>query len=153
MTEHHQYLLSKCQKYCSYQERSIFEVKRKLYEWKSQPKVADKIIIQLINDNYLNEERFAKSFSIGKFRHKKWGKNKIIFELRKKQIPELIIQIGLAEIDQEEYLQTLKEIITKKANEVKETNPLKKKYKIATYAMNKGFYSGFVWDIINAEVS
>lgn len=149
MTEHHQYLLSKCQKYCSYQERSIFEVKRKLYEWKSQPKVADKIIMQLIEDNYLNEERFAKSFAIGKFRNKKWGKNKIIFELRKKQIPELIIQIGLAEIDQEEYLQTLKEIIAKKAKEIKETNLRKKNYKIAKYAINKGFHSGFVWDIIN----
>ncbi len=153
MTEHHQYLLSRCQKYCSYQERSIFEVKNKLYEWKSQPKVADKIIIQLIEDNYLNEERFAKSFSIGKFRHKKWGKNKIIYELKKKQIPELIIQIGLAEIDEDEYHQTLKELINKKIDEVRESNPLKKKYKVANYAINKGFHSGFVWDIINAEFS
>ena len=107
--------------------------------------------MQLIEDNYLNEERFAKSFAIGKFRHKKWGKNKIIFELKKKQIPELIIQIGLAEIDQEEYLQTLKENKKKKAKEVKETNPRKRNYKIATYAINKGFHSGFVWDIINKE--
>ncbi len=153
MTEHHQYLLLKCQKYCSYQERSIFEVKNKLYEWKSQPKVADKIIIQLIDDNYLNEERFAKSFAIGKFRNKKWGKNKIIYELKKKQIPELIIQIGLAEIDEDDYHQTLKELIHKKFDKVKEPNPLKKKYKVATYAINKGFHSGFVWDIVNAELA
>ncbi len=153
MTEHHQYLLSKCQKYCSYQERSIFEVKRKLYEWKIQPKVADKIIMQLMAENYLNEERFAKSFSVGKFRNKNWGKNKIIYELKKKQIPELIIQIGLAEIDEEEYLQTLKKLITKKVKEVKETDPRKKKYNIATYAINKGFYSGLVWDILNEELS
>ena len=127
MTEHHQYLLTKCQKYCSYQERSIFEVKTKLHEWKSQPKIADKIIIQLIDDNYLNEERFAKSFSVGKFRNKRWGKNKIIYELRKKQIPDLVIQIGLAEINDDEYFQTLKEIISKKTLEIKEPNLLKKK--------------------------
>ena len=71
MTEHHQYLLGKCQRYCSYQERSIFEVKMKLDEWQTQPKVAEKIIAQLIKEDYLNEERFAKSYAIGKFRHKK----------------------------------------------------------------------------------
>lgn len=139
MTEHHQYLLSKCQKYCSYQERSIFEVKRKLYEWKIQPKVADKIIMQLMAENYLNEERFAKSFSVGKFRNKNWGKNKIIYELKKKQIPELIIQIGLAEIDEEEYLQTLKKLITKKVKEVKETDPRKKSTTLPHMLLTKDF--------------
>jgi regulatory protein len=153
MTEHHQYLLSRCQKYCSYQERSIYEVKMKLIEWQSQPKVADKIINQLVSEDYLNEERFSKSFSIGKFRNKKWGKNKIIYELKKKRIPDLIIQIGLSEINQDEYLQALKELLTKKLAEIKEPNPLKKKYKLATYAVNKGFHSGFVWEIINEELS
>ncbi len=152
MTEQHQYLLSRCQKYCSYQERSIFEVKRKLTEWQSQPKVTEKIINQLVNEDYLNEERFAKSFSIGKFRNKKWGKNKIIYELKKKRIPDLYIQIGLNEIDDDEYMQALKELLTKKLPGIKETDPLKKKYKLASYAVNKGFHSGFVWDIINEEL-
>lgn len=152
MTEHHQYILSKCQKYCSYQERSIFEVKMKLDEWNAQQKVAEKIIFQLIKDDYLNEERFAKSFSIGKFRHKKWGTNKIIYELKKKQIPDLIIQIGLNEIDQDEYLETLKEILSKKAMEIKEANIFKKKHKLATYAIGKGFRSGLVWDVINSDL-
>lgn len=153
MTEHHQYLLARCQKYCSYQERSLFEVQMKLNEWQSQPKVAEKIIAQLVADNYLNEERFAKSYAVGKFRNKKWGKNKIIYELRKKQIPDLIIQIGLSEIDEDEYFKTLKEILSKKAFELKEANQLKKKYKLASYAINKGFHSGYVWDILNTELT
>ncbi len=153
MTEHHQYILGKCQKYCSYQERSIFEVKMKLKEWKAQEKVAEKIIIQLIKDDYINEERFAKSFSIGKFRIKKWGKNKIIYELKKKQIPDLMIQIGLNEIDQDEYLQTLIEIISKKTTEIKETDPHKKRFKLAKFAINKGYRPGIVWDVINSDLS
>lgn len=152
MTEHHQYLLTRCQKYCSYQERSIYEVQTKLAEWKSQPKVAEKIMAQLVADNYLNEERFAQSYAVGKFRNKKWGKNKIIYELKKKQIPDLIIQIGLSEIDEDEYFKTLKEILSKKAIEIKEPDLLKKKYKLASYAINKGFHSGYVWDILNKEL-
>lgn len=152
MTEHNQYLLSKCQQYCSYQERSIFEVKSKLNEWQARSTVSDKIINQLILDDFLNEERFSKAFASGKFRVKKWGKNKIIYELKKKRIPDLIIQIGLTEIDDDEYLKTLKEILSKKAGEIKEKDPRKKNYKLASYAVNKGFRSALVWDIIIKEL-
>ena len=107
MTEHHQYLLHKAQQYCAYQERSLYEVKLKLTEWRAQEHVAEKIIKILREENYINEEQFAKSFAVGKFRQKQWGKNKIIFELKKKQIPDLIIQIGLQEIDETEYLNCL----------------------------------------------
>lgn len=149
MTDHHQYILHKAQQYCSYQERSLFEVKTKLDEWRTQPTVAKKIIQQLREDNYLNEEQFAKSYAIGKFRQKKWGKNKIIYELKKKQVPDLIIQIGLHEIDDVEYEEVLKNLIAKKLSEIKETDPRKRNYKAATFAINKGFRSGLVWEIIN----
>lgn len=149
MTEHHQYILSKAQQFCMYQERSLFELKTRLEEWQTQSKVAEKIIIQLIKEDYLNEERFAKSFAIGKFRQKKWGKNKIIYALKLKRVPDLIIQIGVEGIDKTEYTETLVDLLKKKSKEIKETNHHKKNYKLASYAINKGFRSGLVWDVIN----
>ncbi len=149
MTERHQYLLTKAQQYCSYQERSLFEVKTKLAEWLAQEKVAEEIINHLIHNDYLNEERFVKNFAISKFRQKKWGKNKIIYELKKKKVPDLIIQIGLQEIDEKEYEECLKDLLQKKAKEIKEDNPQKKKTKLANYATNKGYRTGLVWDVIN----
>lgn len=149
MTEHFQYILHKAQQYCSYQERSLYEVKTKLDEWSTQPSVVEKIIEELRQENYLNEEQFAKSYATGKFRQKKWGKNKIIYELRKKQIPDLYIQIGLSEIDDEEYEETLKNLISKKLKESREKNPRKRNYKVAYYAISKGFRSGLVWEKIN----
>ncbi len=152
MTEHHQYILSKAQQFCTYQERSLFELKTKLEEWQTQPKVAEKIIIQLIKEDFLNEERFARSFALGKFRQKKWGKNKIIYALKLKKVPDLIIQIGIQEIDDIEYTETLVDLLKKKSNEIKETNFHKRNYKLASYAINKGFRSGLVWDVINQLV-
>lgn len=152
MTEHHQYILSKAKQFCMYQERSLFELKNRLEEWQTQAKVTEKIIIQLINEDYLNEERFAKNFAIGKFRQKKWGKNKIIYALKLKRVPDLIIQIGLEGIDNIEYTEALVELLKKKSKEIKETNHHKKNYKLATYAINKGFRSGLVWDVINQLV-
>ena len=152
MTEHHQYLLSKAQQYCSYQERSLFEVKTRLEDWQTQPKIAEKIIAQLIQDDYLNEERFAKNFAIGKFRQKHWGKNKIIHALKLKKVPDLIIQIGLEEIDDFEYTSTLVDMLKKKSKEIKETNLYKKNYKLAAFATKKGFRSGLVWDVINQMI-
>ena len=152
MTEHHQYILSKAQQYCSYQERSLFEVKTRLEEWQTQTKITEKIIAQLIHDDYLNEERFAKSVAIGKFRQKQWGKNKIIYALKLKKVPDLIIQIGLQEIDDIEYTESLVNILKKKSKEIKETNQLKINYKLAAYATKKGFRSGLVWDVINQLV-
>ncbi len=149
MTEHHQYILSKAQQYCSYQERSLFEVKTKLEEWQTQGKVTEKIIVQLFRDDYLNEERFAKSFALGKFRQKQWGKNKIIYALKLKKVPDLIIQIGLQEIDDIEYTNTLVNLLKKKSKEIKEKNFHKKNYRLAAYATKKGFRSGLVWDVIN----
>ena len=93
------YILDKARRYCAYQERCVFDLKNKLYEWKVRPDVSARIINTLEEENYLNEERFARVFAGGKFRIKKWGRNKIMAELRARKIPDLIIQIGLDEID------------------------------------------------------
>ena len=126
------------------------DIKNKLYEWNVQPAKIEKIILELQKTDYINEERYAKAFASGKFRIKKWGKNKIINEMNKKQIPDIYIQIGLHEIDDEEYLNTLKEIISKKDATIKISNPEKRMQKLAAYAISKGYSRGIVWKVLNA---
>ena len=151
MTEHN-YLLEKVKQFCDYQERCIMDIKNKLYEWNVQPAKIEKIILELQKTDYINEERYAKAFASGKFRIKKWGKNKIINEMNKKQIPDIYIQIGLHEIDDEEYLNTLKEIISKKDATIKISNPEKRMQKLAAYAISKGYSRGIVWKVLNERI-
>jgi regulatory protein len=148
MTEDQDYILGKVRGFCAYQERCISEVAGKLREWKVGQKRAEKVIEQLILEDYLNEERFARSFAGGKFRINHWGKTKIIYELEKKQVPDLIIQIGLEEIDDEEYTETLKEILQRKNRELRETDPFKRKQKLIAYCIQKGYHYGLVKQLV-----
>ena len=152
MVPGHEFLLAKMQNYCSYQERSLFDVKSKLINGKVQEKVIDEIINELVKENYLDEERFAKAFAGGKFRINKWGKNKIINELNKKQIPDIYIQIGLQEINDEEYFNTLKEIISKKDANLKVADPEKRMQNLANFAISKGYDRGIVWKVLNQKI-
>jgi len=152
MTPGHEFLLAKMQNYCSYQERSFFDVKTKLISWNVQEKIMDKIISKLVDQDYLNEERYAKAFTGGKFRINKWGKNKIINELHKKQIPDIYIQIGINEIDDNEYFNTLKEIISKKDANLKIANQEKRMQKLANYAISRGYDRGIVWKVLNQTI-
>ncbi|MCK9400957.1 MAG: RecX family transcriptional regulator [Bacteroidales bacterium] len=142
------YILSKVRGFCAFQERCITDVADKLREWKVGRKRADKIIEQLIREDYLNEERFARSYASGKFRINHWGKTKIIYELEKRQVPDLIIQIGLEEIDDEEYAETLKELLQRKNRELRETDPFKRKQKLIAYGIQKGYHYGLVKQVI-----
>lgn len=138
----------KAQKYCAYQERCQQEVRNKLYEWGLYNDDIENIIANLIGENFINEERFAKAFAGGKFRIKKWGKTKIKAELKKKKISEYCIRSGLNEIKEEEYLQTLTALIHKKITETKKGQAYQKNFKAAQYVISKGFESDLVWDII-----
>ena len=144
MNEDSDYVLSKVRSFCDYQERCISEVMGKLKAWKVGQKHAEKIIEQLVREDYLNEERFARSFAGGKFRNNHWGKTKIVYELEKRQVPDLIIQIGLEEIDEEEYVETLKELLRRKSREIRETDPLKRKQKLIAFGIQKGYHYGLL---------
>ena len=148
MQEDSDYILSKVRGFCAYQERCVSEVAGKLREWKVDRKRADKIIEQLIREDYLNEERFARIFAGGKFRNNHWGKTKIIYELEKRQVPDLIIQIGLEEIDDEEYVETLKELIRRKNRELRVTDPFKRKQKLIAFGIQKGYHYGLVKQVV-----
>jgi regulatory protein len=110
-------ITKKLELYCAYQERCIRDVTSKLKDWNLRESQIEKIIEKLKKDNFINEERFAKSFARGKFKVNKWGRQRIAFELHLKNIPAHMIQAGLNEIDEEEYMDMLKQLILKKRNE------------------------------------
>ncbi|WP_299520757.1 regulatory protein RecX [Winogradskyella sp.] len=135
--------------YCAYQERCHKEVKAKLKDMKMIPEAIDKIIVALIEHNYLNEERFAKAFVNGKFRIKKWGRNRLIRELKYREVSKYAINIALKEIDEEEYYLVLDELIKKRIHQVKENNSFKKKKKVADYLSYRGWESNLIYEKLN----
>ncbi len=141
--------LQKLMNFCSYRERSQKEVEDKLNEMRMITEAKEKIIIALMQDNFLNEERFARSFVRGKFRIKKWGRIKISQELKKREISTPIIKLGLLEIKETEYRATLFDLAEKKSDKISEPNTFKKKKKLADHLMRKGYESNFVFDCLN----
>ncbi len=140
--------LLRIRKYCAYQERSQQEVRNKLFEWGLRNDDVESMIVDLIEDNFLKEERFASAFTGGKFRQKKWGRVKIKRALQDKKVSEPLIKKALSEIAEKEYLKTLKEVIRHREKMVKETNTFKRKHKIATYAIQRGYEPELVWNLI-----
>lgn len=136
--------------YCQYQERSHKEVRNKLYELGcTTPEVEDHLI-ELIQADVLNEERYARALARGKFRMKQWGRRKIIQQLKFQQVSEICIKKALTEIDPELYYQTAKKLAEKKFAELKtEKNHFTRRQKIYRYLVQKGYESDIVHDIIN----
>ena len=115
------------ERYCVYQERCHKEIEQKLRSYNMIPEVCQHIIVHLIDHNFLNEERFAKSFARGKFNIKKWGKQRITRELRFRDISDYNIKSALKEISEENYLSTFHSLAEKKLESLTETNKFKKK--------------------------
>ena len=113
------------------------------------PEAIDQIVGHLIQENYLNEERFAKAFARGKFQIKKWGTNRIVRELKFRDISAYNIKSALAEIQNEDYLKTFDELAKKRLGQIKETNPFKKKKKLADYLLYRGWESHLVYEKAN----
>jgi len=131
--------LAKAENFCVYQERSQKEVRYKLVEWGMRGDELEEILSELIINNFLNEERFAKSYASGKFNINKWGRVKIKQGLKLKGVPDRILQKALYSLDDEDYMQTLENLAIKKANALSESNPLKRKMKLTTYLQGRGF--------------
>ena len=142
---------SKAEHYCAYQERSQQEVRNKLYEWGVWPSVIERIISELIEDSFLNEERFAKAYAKGKFNQKGWGKIKIKHGLKLKNVPLVIIKKALNEIADEDYELTLKMLLDKKNATLKEKNTFKRRYKLQQFAMSRGFESDLIIKVLKAD--
>jgi regulatory protein len=136
--------LAKAEHYCAYQERSQQEVRDKLYELGLWPEAVENVISELISTGFLNEERFANAYAIGKFRQKAWGKIKIKQGLKLKKVPDVLIKKVLLLIDGDDYIDTLTNMLTKKAPSVKEKDEYKRRYKLQQYAMSRGFESDLI---------
>jgi len=138
--------LRKARHYCAYRERCHKEVYSKLLEWGSSSKLSEEILSDLITSGFVNEERYAKHYAGSKFRQKKWGKVKIKRELQKRHISEYCIAMGMKEIEEEDYLKTLKQIIEKKKTEFRLDKLGLRNNKIGKYCIQKGFEPALVWE-------
>ena len=142
--------LQKLRHYCGYQERCHSEVKEKLYELGVSKIHHDEIIATLIEENYLNEERFAIYFAGGKFRMKQWGRIKIKYQLKQKQVSEYSIKKALKQIEEKDYLSTIKKIAAGKLKNLKgERDIFMQKRKLYDFLLHKGFEA----DRINKEIN
>ncbi|WP_324025045.1 regulatory protein RecX [Maribacter sp. BPC-D8] len=136
----------KIESYCAYQDRCHKEVVSKLKEMGMIPLAVDTIIAQLIEDRFLNEERFAKSFARGKFNIKKWGKNRIVRELKFRNISKYNITTALKEIEPDAYLTALDDLAHKRLRQITETNIQKRRKKLADYLLYRGWESHLVYE-------
>ena len=141
----------KLEQYCAYQERCHKEVIQKLKDMRMIPDIINQIVVHLINENYLNEERFAKSFARGKFRIKKWGRNRILNELKQRDISPFNIKIALKEINEEDYLKTFDELCTKRLAQITETDIKKKKKKLIDYLLYRGWESSLIYEKVSTH--
>lgn len=141
--------LKKLENYCAYQERCHKEVRTKLWDMKMIPEAIDVIMVHLIEHNYLNEERFAKAYVSGKFRIKKWGKIRLVRELKFRGISKYSMDAALKEIDLDDYYKTLDELVQKRIAQVTEKNVYKKKKKVADYLFYRGWESHLVYEKLN----
>lgn len=140
--------------YCVYQDRSHWEVEQKLKEESGISKEEQgEIIIWLIQNNFLNEERFARAYVRGKFNQKQWGRNKIISGLKQKRIPEKLIDQVLNEIDEDIYLSVLERIADKKWNSLAEESLVIKKKKLISFLAQKGYESSLLYELIKTKYS
>jgi regulatory protein len=131
----------KIKHYCSYQERCHSEVKEKLYGYGLRKTEVETLLSQMVEEDYLNEERFAIQFAGGKFRMKQWGKQKIKYELQQKRVSDYCIKKALAHIDNDDYDTTLQKVALKKWNTLKGEQYISRQAKTMQFLLRKGYES------------
>ncbi|MHA7129592.1 regulatory protein RecX [Algoriphagus namhaensis] len=134
--------------YCAYQERCIWEAKRKMNEKNLDPDTQQEVLQYLLAEKFIDEARYARAFARGKFNLKKWGRNRIRMELKMRQIAEPLIQAGLSEIDPIAYYDTLCLQVELRWEREKEKEPFKKRFKVVGYLMQKGFEKDLIEEAI-----
>ncbi len=139
--------LQKIRHYCAYQERNHTEVKEKLYSFGLYKDQVEELIMQMIEENYLNEERYAIAFAGGKFRVNHWGKVKIKYELKQRQVSEYCIKKALLAIDQTEYESMFDKLFDDKLKALRtDKNIFSKKKKLQSYLTQKGYESSLIFE-------
>ena len=140
----------KIKHYCAYQERSHAETREKLYSFGLYKHEVETLLTRLIEENYLNEERYAIPFAGDKFRMKQWGRVKIKYELQQNRVSAYCIKKAMAAIDEEDYQKTLQKLAAAKLATLKsEKNIFVKKTKLRNYLMQKGYEPAMIMEIVN----
>ena len=140
----------KLERYCVYQDRCHKEIETKLKEFTLIEEAKNQIVLHLLEHNFLNEERFAKSFARGKFNIKNWGKQRIIRELKFRDISEYNIKTALKEIDEVEYLKTINRIAVKRKEILNESDFYKRKKKLTDYLIRKGYEFDLIYSTVQS---
>lgn len=138
----------KLQRYCAYQERCHQEVRAKLLDMEIYGEALEAILAELIAEDFLNEERFARSYARGKFRMKHWGRRRIARELKKRAISDYCVARALAEIPEAAYRQTLEKLLRRKAEGNGEADAFRLRGKMAQYAIRRGYEPELVWEVV-----
>lgn len=141
----------KVRAFCAYRERSQVEVREKLLGYGIIPDVAEVLITELIQGNFLNEERFARAYVRGKFSIKKWGRQKIKQGLYHHHLSDYVLRKAFEEIDEQQYMQTLESVVEKKMRDTKISNEFQRNGKVAAYAISRGFEPDLVWECVKRE--
>ncbi|WP_327985127.1 regulatory protein RecX [Bergeyella porcorum] len=137
--------------YCVYQDRCHQEVEQKMKEFLLIPEAKDEILLYLIQENYLNEERFTRSYIRGKFYVKHWGRNKIKNHLKFKGVPEKLILSCYDEIDDEDYENAIKKIYQQYYEKQKGLKDYQKQAKTIKYLIGRGFEYDIIQEVINED--
>lgn len=140
---------SKIEAFCAYQERSHFEVKNKLESWFIDFRDINRLISELIETNFLNEERFASSYVSGKFRIKNWGKIKIRQQLKSKQVSQYSLNKALAEIDEDEYHSTLTKLAISKNKLIRAKDQWDRRIKLQRFLQSKGYENELISEVLS----
>ena len=141
--------LAKLQSYCAYQDRCHKEVAQKLKEMRMISQASEQIIIALIEGDFLNEERFSMAFVRGKFKIKKWGRRRLVSELKQRNISKFLIQKALGQISERDYKATFEALVHKKAESITGGSIAKKRKKLADYLLYRGWEAHLVYAKIN----
>ncbi len=139
---------TKAARFCAYQERTQQELRMKLQDWGVPAEEGEMLIVELISEGFVNEERFSVLFSGGKFRQNKWGRNKIRLALQQKGLTDRCIESGLSSIDPDDYRQTMLKLLKNKFDNLQENDPFVRKHKTAQYLIGKGFEPDLIWEAL-----
>jgi regulatory protein len=142
---------ARARRYCAYQERSHQELRDKLYGWGLHRREVERLIAAMIEEGYLNEERFAAAYAGGKFRMKSWGRVRIRQALKQKKVSEYNIDKALHGIEESEYLQKLRRVLDTCARKNPLKDPFLNKQRLARYAISRGFEPDLVWDLLSGQ--
>lgn len=140
--------LDKLMELCSQQEKCKADLRQKLFRWDITGEEAEKILGQLEAENFINEERFAIAFAKDKIRFNKWGKYKVRFQLKMKEIPESLISKALSGFDDEEYRVMIRKEIIEKNRKTKAASDWERKGKIMQFAQSRGYEADVVMGIL-----